>query len=265
MSPQLEFEGKNLDVAIEKAGKKLNIPKEALQYDVLSYGSSGIFGLVRTKKAKIRVKLTGEPKTSQVKAKAPSKRKPSSKKKEAAKETVQKDVEIEKVEEKDTPPLDLEVLAKNGEQSLERIVGSISDEAKISVEIAEEKISFKIAGGNASILIGRRGQTLEAIQYLVEKIVNREAESRVRIQVDVEGYIEKRISYLEELAGRLAQKVKKTGRAQTIGQMNAHDRRIVHLALKDDEKVKTQSVGGGFYRKLMIFPKKKEKKKAPPK
>lgn len=248
MSPQLEFEGKNLDVAIEKAGKKLNIPKESLQYDVLSYGSSGIFGLVRTKKAKIRVKISGDTRTHEEKAVANKKEIP---KREPEADTFQETA----------LPQDLELLAKGGVEALERIVNSISQGTTVTVEIGKDRILYKINGGNASILIGRRGQTLEAIQYIVEKIVNREAENRVRIQVDIEGYLEKRISYLEELADRLAQKVKKTGRAQTIGQMNAHDRRIVHLALKDDEKVKTQSVGGGFYRKLMIFPKKKPTKK----
>ena len=103
----------------------------------------------------------------------------------------------------------------------------------ISVKKTAERIFFNIKDGNAGVLIGKRGQTLEAIHYLVEKILNKKTESHVRIQIDVEGYLETRKSSLTRLAERLAQKSKKTGKPMTIGQMNAHDRRIVHLALKE--------------------------------
>lgn len=123
---------------------------------------------------------------------------------------------------------------------------------------------FDINGGNAAVLIGRRGQTLEAIQYLVEKIINKRRGKRVRIQVDVEGYAKNRRASLKKLAGRTAEKVKRTGKPATIGQMNAHDRRIVHMALKDDNAVRTQSVGEGYIRKLVIFPKKNFYRKRKP-
>ena len=106
------------------------------------------------------------------------------------------------------------------------------------------------------MLIGKRGQTLEAIQYLVEKIVNKRIEARVRLQIDVEGYMETRRTNLQRLAERLAEKSKRTGKPVTIGQMNAQDRRVVHLTLKDDNGVRTQSMGDGYYRKLVIFPRK---------
>ncbi len=79
--------------------------------------------------------------------------------------------------------------------------------------------------------------------------------------MDIEGYLNKRKDRLESLAKRLAEKVKVSGKPSTIGQMNAHDRRIIHIALKDDIEVRTQSIGEGFYRKLVIFPKKKNAKK----
>jgi spoIIIJ-associated protein len=106
------------------------------------------------------------------------------------------------------------------------------------------------------MLIGKRGQTLEAIQYLVEKIVNKQNEHRVRVLVDVEGYLKTRKSNLQKLAAKMAEKAQKTQKPVTIGQMNAYDRRTVHLHLKSNSAVRTQSVGEGYYRKLIIFPKK---------
>ena len=79
--------------------------------------------------------------------------------------------------------------------------------------------------------------------------------------MDVEGYLEKRRISLEKTAARLAEKVKRTGKPATLGQMNSHDRRIVHIALKNDSLVRTQSIGEGIVRKLVIFPKKNSSRK----
>ena len=116
-------------------------------------------------------------------------------------------------------------------------------------------------GGNSAVLIGKRGQTLEAIQYIVEKIVNKNRKGRVSIHIDVEGYLEKRRISLQRLAVKMAEKVKRTGKSVAIGQMNAYDRRIVHIALQDDNTVRTQSKGEGFLKKLIIFPRKNSSRK----
>jgi len=123
------------------------------------------------------------------------------------------------------------------------------------------RIQYDIKGDDAAILIGKRGQTLEAIQYLIEKIVNRNHKNRIRVKVDIEGYLENRRNSLRQLAVRMAKKAKRTGKPESVGQMNAHDRRIVHLALKNDNDIRTQSMGEGFYRKLVIFPKKNASRK----
>jgi len=120
---------------------------------------------------------------------------------------------------------------------------------------------FNVVGGNAGVLIGKRGQNLEAIQYLIDKIVNKKSEKRIRLQVDVEGYIKARKENLTKLAEKLAEKTKKTGRPSTIGQISAQDRRTVHLTLKSDKEVRTQSIGDGYYRKLVIFPRKSNYKR----
>ncbi|MCW9097198.1 MAG: Jag N-terminal domain-containing protein [Ignavibacteriaceae bacterium] len=239
-------------MAVKKACEELNIPKEKLKHDVISYGSTGIFGLVGTKKARIRVIL---PKTSQkfkIKESNTKTQKNGALDQNIKNTDFQKDVEIDDIELSPSEEDPKEI----GRQALQRIIDLITTDAKISIEEKFNRIYFHVKGGNSAVLIGKRGQTLEAMQYIVEKIVNKKRKERVGIQVDVEGYLEKRRISLEKTAFRLAEKVKSTGKPATIGQMNSHDRRIVHIALKDDNKVRTQSIGEGILRKLVIFPKK---------
>ena len=236
MSPSLEFEDKNVEMAVKKACEELDIPKEKLKHDVISYGSTGIFGLVGTKKARIRVTL---PKTFQefkIEDSKTKKQKTDSLGQTETHEDFQTDASIDDIEH-------------------------FLSGATISMTEKSNRYFFHVKGGNSAVLIGKRGQTLEAIQYIVEKIVNKKRKERVGIQVDVEGYLEKRRVSLEKTAFRLAEKVKRTGKPATMGQMNSHDRRIVHIALKDENMVRTQSMGEGILRKLVIFPKKNSPRK----
>ena len=251
MSPRLEFEGKDVEKASQKACEELKIPKEKLKYDVISYGATGIFGLVGIKKAKIRVTLpdlTPEDNTEEKDLEH------NNKSKEHVIE-VERSTEQARLDDKAIVSIPDESV-NLGKNILQQIVDLITIDAEISFEKKSDQILFYIKGGNVAILIGKQGQTLEAMQYLVEKIVNKLSEQRIRIQIDIEGYLEKRQNNLKMLAGRLAEKAKRSGKPITIGQMNAHDRRIVHLALRDDSGVRTQSVGDGFLKKLLIFPRK---------
>jgi spoIIIJ-associated protein len=257
MTRSLEFEGKTVEHAAEEAAKELNIEKKALQYRVLSYGSTGIFGLVGTRKARIRVSLpkdkpadsTPPPPTG--KEDVPEKKPPTVKVSEETGEAGGSDKDLMPP---DTPiPDDIISACTN---VLEQIVNTITADTEIQMTQTTEQLAFNIKGGNPAVLIGKRGQTLEAIQYLIEKVANKGNHRRVRIEVDVEGYLETRRNNLEKMATRLAEKAVRTGKPMTVGQMNAHDRRIVHLVLKNETEVRTQSMGDGLYRKLMIFPKK---------
>ena len=256
MSPDLEFEGKNVEHALQKACKELNISKEKLKHDVISYGSTGIFGLVGSKKAKIRAimpkqatenvspskPLAESQVKSQVKPRAESQAKP-----QQAIETAQADLDAGKAYDE---AVDL------GRNVLQRIVDFITTDASISIEKNSSKVFFNITGGVPALLIGKHGQTLEAIQHLTEKATNNNIEQRIRIQVDVEGYLQARHASLKKLVKQLSEKVKSTGKPVNVGQKNAHDRRIVHLALKNDANVTVKSIGDGFIKKMMIFPKK---------
>ncbi|MDL1967730.1 MAG: Jag N-terminal domain-containing protein [Deltaproteobacteria bacterium] len=252
MSPHFEFEGKNVEKASQKACEELKIPKEKLKYDVISYGATGIFGLVGIKKAKIRVTLpdlTPEDNTEEKDLEHNNKSK---------KHVTEVERSTEQVRLEDKAIVSMPDESVNlGKNVLQRIIDLITIDAEISFEKKTDQILFYIKGGDIALLIGKQGQTLEAMQYLIEKIVNKHSEQRIRVQIDIEGYLEKRQNNLKRLAVRLAEKAKRGGKPITIGQMNAYDRRIVHLALRDDSDVRTQSVGDGFLKKLLIFPRKK--------
>ena len=141
------------------------------------------------------------------------------------------------------------------------IVDLITTGTEVKAESIGAKLRLNVTGGNPAVLIGKKGQTLEAIQYVVEKVLSKRCGERVRVLVDVEGYLETRKQNLQRLSSRLADKAKRIGKPVTIGHMNSHDRRIVHTFLKNDREIRTQSVGDGFYRKLVIFPKKGKKNK----
>lgn len=251
MTPGLEFEGKTVDHAVDEACKHLHTSKDDLRYDVLSYGSTGIFGLVGTKKARIRVKAP-----NQTPGRNPE-----------ATDTAPEPSEVPEKgrtgKEEEAAPAVVEPTEKEAEmiavctESLQKIVDAITSDAEISIEKSDHRILFAVKGGNAGVLIGKRGQTLEAIQYIIEKIAIKQNDTQLRIEVDVEDYLKTRKENLESLAIRLAQKAVRTGKPMTIGQMSSHDRRIVHLSLKNNSGVRTQSLGEGLYRKLMIFPKTK--------
>lgn len=259
MSQFTEFEGKSIEKALESASKSLNLPVEKLHYDIVSYGSSGIFGLVGVKKAKIRVSTDDRRGGSQIQKEARSK----------ARDLVQdafRDSDyapVPKDEESPTPPtegIEFSQAIELGQMALQRMVDFISEGANITVHQKNGRVTFNVEGGNSALLIGKRGQTLEAMQYLIEKIVNKQNDARIRVLVDVGGYLSARKSNLQRLATKMADKAQKTNKPVTIGQMNAYDRRIVHLHLKDKQGVRTQSIGEGYYRKLVIFPKRRRGK-----
>lgn len=246
MSKTLEFKGKNVDQALLKASDELNLPAEKIKHEVLAYGSSGIFGLVGVKKAKIKV-FVDEDKIKSKPPRSGEKDKQAPEKKLAPGDETGNDAVVTK---------DDEELAASGIQSLQKIVNGITSDATVNLEQQRGNFLFTVSGGDSGVLIGKRGQTLEAIQYLLEKMINKKSTNRVRVVVDVEGYLEKRKTNLQQMASRMAEKAIRTQKPVTIGQMNAHDRRIVHIHLKDEKSVRTQSIGDGYFRKLMIFPKK---------
>jgi spoIIIJ-associated protein len=222
-----EFEGKTREEAVRKACEELHVSEEQLEIEVLSYGSTGIFGLVGAKKAQIRVSL---------------------------REALEAEIDQEKPGTTD----ETEEVAEIAKRTLEDILSFILDDATVTVSKHPHSVILKVEASNPAILIGRHGRTLDALQYVVRKIVRKKKPTRVGISFDVEGYRDRRKASLTQFALRLGEKVKHSGKPATISSMNAYDRRIVHIALKDDASVRTESKGTGLFRKLVILPRKKQ-------
>jgi len=216
----VETEGKTTEEAIHKACEELAVSREDLEVEVLSNGSSGFLGL-GAKNARIRatVKEMGAPRSS------------------AAFSDNQ--------------------AAETAKKTLQDILRLLEVEATVDLKEDSERILLDIRGDGSGLLIGRKGQTLDAMEYLINKIVHKEAEDKKRIVVDTENYRFRREDSLVKMAQRLGEKAKRLGRPVTISPMSAHDRRIIHLALQEDKTLRTWSTGTGLYRKLIISPEKK--------
>lgn len=273
MREYMDFEAKSVEKAIESACSKLRIEPGQLSYDIISHGSSGIFGLVGAKKAVIRVSLpdkTEYDQKSEIENMSSSPDDNDSDKSASAlvEETFGPSGEAGEPMDDEIPHSDSGEDLQNREAAkewvtgfLERVVALISPESQISVNGGADSFRFEIQGGDSARMIGKRGQTLDAIYYLVEKGVYKKFGSAVSIEIDVEGYLQKRRSELAALASRLAEKALQAGKPMVINRINAQDRRVVHLSLKNNREIRTQSVGNGDLRKLLIMPKKKGRSK----
>jgi len=135
---------------------------------------------------------------------------------------------------------------------LKTLLAEMGIEADVSTKISDGNIYLNINTPNAGLLIGRRGRTLDAIQHLLNCIVNRSSLVKRRVIVDAEQYRERREEILTNLAHKLASKVKTTGQEIVVEPMNPQDRRIIHLALQDDQEVTTFSRGEGSFRSVVI-------------
>jgi len=153
---------------------------------------------------------------------------------------------------------DMTPLAENREQAakvLREILEHMGVDAEVSAFDDGERIILDAHGPESGLVIGKKGATLDALQYIVNRIVYRRPKEGPLVVVDAEGYRGRREDSLVDLAQRLADKVVKSGQAVPVEPMSAHDRRIVHMALVDHEGVTTESEGEGLFRRVVIFPK----------
>jgi len=222
----VETEGKTIEEAISKACEELNASREEVDVEVLANGSSGFLGLVGAKKARVLATVK-EPK-----------------------------------DHGQAAPDDLSAgpgspVGEVAQKTLQDILALLGIEAGVEMREEPDQISLNITGDCSGLLIGRKGQTLEALEYLMNKIVHKRTDEKKRIVVDTENYRSRREESLVSLAHRLADKARRLGKPVTISPMNAHDRRIIHLALEEDKTLRTRSTGTGLYRKVVITPEKK--------
>ena len=241
----IEIEEKSIDEAIDTACREFGVPREKLNIEIISETTGGFLGVL-SKKAKIRASLLSldvsfdlgddVPVKSEAKLKIATKTKP------------------EIIEEKPAPAIDNSPLVPKATKFLSGILQRMSFDCQVTTRETPEKIILNIEGDGSGLLIGKRGQNLDAIQYILNKAINRADKERKMIMVDSEAYRKRREESLLSLAEKIRDKVKKTKKPVSLSHMNAHDRRIIHLALQEDEALTTKSRGEGEYRKIVILP-----------
>ncbi|MBI4180329.1 MAG: protein jag, partial [Chloroflexi bacterium] len=215
----LEMSAKTVEEAIQRAIEKLGVNREEVEITVVKEGRSGIFGL-GNEEAVVRVRR------------------------------------LTPVTETDTVKVARDVLEKL--LALLGVAGSVEPSEQPIVEGEEETsatVAFNISGDDLGILIGRRGQTLACLQYIVRLIVGQHQAERVPIVLDVEGYKQRHYQELQALARQVAEQVESRGEPYTLRPMSAYERRIIHLTLADRPDVSTESIGQGESRRVVVKPK----------
>ncbi|MCI8533098.1 MAG: protein jag [Lachnospiraceae bacterium] len=143
---------------------------------------------------------------------------------------------------------------EKAEEFLERVFDAMQISVNVNiVENMDEKVmNIDLSGDDMGVLIGKRGQTLDSLQYLVSLVVNKDGEEYVRVKVDTENYRQRRKDTLENLAKNISFKVKRTGRTVTLEPMNPYERRVIHSALQNDKFVETHSEGEEPFRRVVV-------------
>ncbi len=241
--------GTDIDTAVELALADLKLTIDEVDVTVLEEPSRGFFG-IGSKLALVRVekKKTQEVKEPEKKEKKTVEKAEKAQTQKTAtpkKEEIKKEIEVK--EENLVPCEDHEAL-----RFLKEVIKEMGLDLDITAKKGENSLYLDIQGKDSGTIIGKRGQTLDAIQYLTSLVANKESEVYTRVVVDAENYRAKREKTLEALANRLANKVVKTKRSVKLEPMNPYERKVIHAALHDHPKVVTRSEGQDPYRRVVI-------------
>ena len=270
MEDYITVSAKNLDDAITEALIQLGVTSDRLDYIVVEKGSAGFLGIgmkqaVIKARRKPEEKPVEEPVKEEVKVEEPEKpfkkaEKKPERKTEKKHESFRKPVREEKPEVKSEPKKEVE-LAKVEPQTIETCEKFIydvmnamgMDDVKVTSVVDEEgALAINMEGSNMGILIGKRGQTLDSLQYLTNRVANKMQDGYVRVKLDTEDYRRRRKETLETLAKNIASKVKRTRKTVSLEPMNPYERRIIHSALQSDPAVSTHSEGEEPYRRVVV-------------
>lgn len=237
MTKSVETFGKTIEEALQEALKVLDADRDQVDYVVLEEPSRGLFG--KAKNARLRVTLLETEDSDAIEATANI-------------EICETPVETETQEaDGDEEFLEEEEIACEYILSVCEAMGL---EVELVTDVSDNTINIEVQGEDLGLLIGRRGETLDAIQYLTGLVVNRNRDKYFKICIDAENYRAKREAALVRLAKRTADKVSKYRRPITLDPMNPNERRIVHSALQGYRGVETYSVGEEPNRKVVIRP-----------
>jgi spoIIIJ-associated protein len=247
--PTIETSGKTVDEAVRKALNQLGARASDAEVTVLSEGKSGLFGL-GGESARVRVSITGDEPVSLTENELEGLADDQAEVLGARPPTVLRDA--------------TGTTAERGSAILQNLLDLMSVQATIRARdpetpgdgLGQVSAVLDVDGDDLGLLIGRRGETLSSLQYLVNLILLRQSDVKETVGVDVAGYKRRREESLNLLARRMADRVRSTGRSVTLEPMPANERRIVHLALAEDAEVQTASVGEGDFRKVSLSPKR---------
>jgi spoIIIJ-associated protein len=239
-----EFSGKTIDDALTAASVTLGVTSDQITYEVVEKGSNGLFG-IGSKDAVIKAAIKVEEEVDQIKE-----------------DFVNDDVKVESPkaegdhkEEKSVDVDDVKALAKD---FLDEVFQAMNLEVTIDMEFDADQnfLNIDLKGPEMGIIIGKRGQTLDSVQYLTNLAVNRKADSYIKVKIDTEDYRRRRKDTLENFANNIAHKVKRTGKSVSLEAMNPYERRIIHAALANNRFVDTHSEGEEPYRHVVVTLKK---------
>ncbi len=266
------FTGDTIEDAITQASMALRLTSDKLGYEVIDKGAKGFLGLGARK---VMIEAWDKEAEAEALKEAEALAKEAEKKVEKAAETVKETlrnegtkaekalsevkaavVEPEKEEPAGVVPPTAEEIARfeTGKKFLEDIFKQMGLEVLVEYRLApEDTLEINLSGREMGVLIGKRGQTLDSLQYLTNLVVNRGEEKRFHVRVDTENYRSRRKETLESLAKNIAYKVKRTRKSMALEPMNAYERRIIHTTLQQDNFVMTKSEGEDPYRHVVVF------------
>ena len=264
---EITVSAKTLDDAITEASIQLGVASDQMEYDVIEKGSAGFLGIGSRQaviRARIKKTVTEEIKAEEIK---PEEIKKEFKKdfrkdrKEFVGHKERKEYKEHKEYKKDSkkdfkkePKKEFVKENKTETASAVTAAAPVYEEKKeLHVAVVTEATQ-KMSGDNMGILIGKRGQTLDSLQYLTNRVANKSQDGYVRVKLDTEDYRKRRKQTLENLAKNIAYKVKRSRKPISLEPMNPYERRIIHSALQADDRVSTHSEGEEPYRRVVVTP-----------
>ena len=255
---KITVSAKTVEDALTEASIELGLASTDIDYEVIEKGSAGFLG-IGAKQAVITAwkKVEEKPKKEKKKEKKVELKPVVTevvKEVKEVKEVAEVEEKIEKVTEKEEKLAEVEPQTKQAcEKFLKDVLKSMDMEVTLTSEVDEDgALSINMEGENMGILIGKRGQTLDSLQYLTNRVANKMQEGYVRVKLDTENYRARRKETLENLAKNIAHKVKRTKRSVSLEPMNPYERRIIHSALQSDKYISTHSEGEEPYRRVVV-------------
>ena len=261
MANVIEKTGKTVDEAVQAAAAEFGVAASEVEYEILETPTKRLFGLFGETPAKIRASIkvsepppvVEEPATVEEPARSVEEPAQPAQPEQPAIEPI---LEPSPVEEP-ADAADFEKAVDAAKNFLREVFAAMQLEVTIEVEDTEESVKLNLSGKGLGILIGRRGQALDALQYLLNLAVNRKSEEKIFFTLDVEDYRRRREEALIKLAKGVAERAIKTRREVRLEPMSRHERKIIHTVLQDNDRVETHSTGEEPYRYVIVTPVKR--------